>query len=58
MLETSSKYWPGITTLVNAAQSSCAQHMDLVRTQFSEELFKKQFSECFSQLPSCIPDNS
>lgn len=58
LLETSSKHWPGTATLVNAAQSSRAQHMDLVRTQFSEDLFKKQFSECFSQLPSCIPNNT
>jgi hypothetical protein len=58
LLGTSSKYWPGISTLINAAQNSSAQHEDLINTQFSEELFKKQFSECYSQLPSCIPNNA
>ena len=55
LLETRSEYWPGITNLINSAQSSLAEHTSLIRRQFSGDLFKKQFFECFSQLPSVIP---
>jgi hypothetical protein len=58
LLQKSSKYWPGIMNLENAAQNSRVHHLDLIHTQFSEDYFNKQFSECFSQFPSCIPNNT